>query len=840
MNKRDTEDADRVVTILENPNAHTVQDLKQMKYEKAIAFLNKALDFRISLLGESHTAVADSHRRLAFIHTNNAQKYHEALQELKKAHEIFEALVGGDDPRTLQTARDIETVKGFWDKRVQRFFEKKFWHKNPRLNNTKLEISSNALARKLSNSPSKPAVVIAAPAHASKKREASASAVKGILDTLGVSVHYLQNQFMSEIKEAGYDEDSKIYEIENLRGPPGVIRHKGLDVVSPIDGEKGASYIHCLDGEDAVGNSTFMLSYGWGYTIGDIVTTLRDYCSSNGLDPKRTYIWICCLCVNQHRVVEQEERKRSGILVPAVDFFAEFRERVVGIGHILSMFMPWDDPLYLKRVWCVFEIYMAHEHGCQVTIVMPPTEKKAFREALFRKDKETSIIDTIYNSIANGTGPIDEANRGMVMEALERHNASKGNGTSSIDSLYEALSRTKVEKAEASVEDDRLQILAMVEKGPGYATFNRRINELLRKWAKDTVCSMMTILGEEAERGNLSQKSYATMCLDVHAFFRRNGEYDASTEMIHKFKDAHKLIAEEDVKQNWKDTASECNNMGHLLTVEGDFDAALAKYYAALSLTESNLGDQHADTATCHYNVGCVLTKKGDHIGALNEHLNALEIRKSLFGSDHLSIAASYNNIGDALYHQNDNDGALDYYRKALTIHEAKLSKEHPLVATSYNNVGHVLQQMGDYERSQSAHEKALAIRRTILGENHEDTAASYNNLGLLLSKTGNEDAAMENYLNALAIFESVLGPNHLSTACSRCNIGCALFKKEDYSGAVSQLTSAHAVFQSKLGKRHPRTRSTGFSLLKARIEARKQHIKAQIEAGKQQKSGTS
>ena len=38
------------------------------------------------------------------------------------------------------------------------------------------------------------------------------------------------------------------------------------------------------------------------------------------------------------------------------EFFASFGQRVTNIGHMLSLMTPWDDPKYITRVWCCFEM----------------------------------------------------------------------------------------------------------------------------------------------------------------------------------------------------------------------------------------------------------------------------------------------------------------------------------------------------------------------------------------------------------------------------------------------------------------------------------------------------
>ena len=117
------------------------------------------------------------------------------------------------------------------------------------------------------------------------------------------------------------------------------------------------------------------------YTIGELVDTLIDYCGTNNLDPKKAYIWICCLCINQHRVVQQSN----------VDFMAIFAGRVKQIGHTLAMMAPWKNPLYLERLWCVFELYTANKIGSKLDIIVPPKQRIL----------QSTVGSTVLNNIVN-------------------------------------------------------------------------------------------------------------------------------------------------------------------------------------------------------------------------------------------------------------------------------------------------------------------------------------------------------------------------------------------------------------------------------------------------------
>jgi hypothetical protein len=300
------------------------------------------------------------------------------------------------------------------------------------------------------------------------------------LGNLGVSVHFLQNNFLNEVRNfrkkgggflfgGGLNDSSTIYDIEDLGNlnENGVVRSKGLGIKCPITNKKGAAYVHCLSGEDNVGQATHMLSYTWGYKIGDIVETLVNFCNSNGLDPKRTYIWICFLCVNQHRVIEN---RKNGINTPFTEFRDLFQKRVTDIGHILIMMAPWNDPVYLKRVWCILELYTANIKSCKIDIVMPEREHLALAST-FMKDTDGA------------------ANK-----------------------LFEAVSSIDVKNADAFAPADRECILKLVEDNPGYTEFNKIISRLMRH------CMTKTLHEIAAKNGKMKRRKIQLGFNDLELF----------------------------------------------------------------------------------------------------------------------------------------------------------------------------------------------------------------------------------------------------------------------------------------------------------------------------------
>jgi hypothetical protein len=125
---------------------------------------------------------------------------------------------------------------------------------------------------------------------------------------------------------------------------------------------------------------------------------------------------------------------------------------VMGVDSIVALMSPWRKSLYLTRIWCIFELHTAHENGCDINIEMPRKEREEFKRAVLsdRKADEKAVND-----------------------------------------FFAALASTKIEKAKASVKEDRVNILGIVEAGGGTASLNIVVNDLLKEWMFKNVHDIM-------------------------------------------------------------------------------------------------------------------------------------------------------------------------------------------------------------------------------------------------------------------------------------------------------------------------------------------------------------
>ena len=156
--------------------------------------------------------------------------------------------------------------------------------------------------------------------------------------------------------------------------------------------------------------------------------------AAQGLGPGAYFFDLCLL--NQHRLMRgaNDDEKRAK-LVEAL------RNCLVGCGHVLLCCaqgpsgVGWETPAPFVRIWCLFEIFKSLECGVPITMQLGAKEQEDFRVAL---------------------------NKG----GLARVNA--------------ALDNVDAREAGATMEDDKRDILADIERTVGLDEFNRRVREGLK------------------------------------------------------------------------------------------------------------------------------------------------------------------------------------------------------------------------------------------------------------------------------------------------------------------------------------------------------------------------
>ncbi len=144
-----------------------------------------------------------------------------------------------------------------------------------------------------------------------------------------------------------------------------------------------------------------------------------------------------------------------------------------------------------------------------------------------------------------------------------------------------------------------------------------------------------------------------------------------------------RLAAADPGNAGWqRDLSVSQDNIGNVLTAQGDSSAAVLAYRASLDIRQrlaaadpGNAGWQR-DLSVSHNKIGDVLTAQGDLSAALLAYRASLDIRQRLAAADpgnagwQRDLSVSQDNIGNVLTAQGDLSAALLAYRASLDIRQ--------------------------------------------------------------------------------------------------------------------------------------------------------------------------
>merc|ERR1712217_266118 len=101
--------------------------------------------------------------------------------------------------------------------------------------------------------------------------------------------------------------------------------------------------------------------------------------SDPSFDSASIYIWWCFFCNNQFRLLSNTHAESTHNLAEI------FGVKLKNIGKVLVLFDYINNSMYVKRIWCIFESYVASKEDVPCTMILP----QSF--ANFDLDRSSSI-----------------------------------------------------------------------------------------------------------------------------------------------------------------------------------------------------------------------------------------------------------------------------------------------------------------------------------------------------------------------------------------------------------------------------------------------------------------
>jgi len=537
---------------------------------------------------------------------------------------------------------------------------------------------------------------------------------------------------MRDIEKAGLASTSSVYDIEEK-----ILRGKGEHARCPRTGRTGCAYIDTVTGEDNVGRSTHMLSYAWSYQVQDIVDTLSSFCQEQGLDPKRTYVWICCFGVNQHCV-------KDAAVVPFGTFKEQFRQQVRNVGHILAMMAPWDSPEYIRRMWCVFEFSAAMAEGKQVTVVMPPRENGALLGALMAGRQQR---------------------------------------------VFDALSAIRIQDAHATHDNDKTNILKTIDPNTqdynmslAVAVVNAGVRDKLQSWFLESAAGCLERQLNQGARVDLQAICATSKLLIESTIYCGRACALLEEGLIH-------------ATQTGTSYALALMWLGRAHCVHGDNHLAF-RYYAqakaAYKCAGTSKGLEYSmlllHTGMAHYDCG-------DNELALRAYEEATVALDA--AGDAMIFQSGRVLCCRGLVHRTMGkpETALSCFAEATAAYESVGAVTGPSYADLFDCIGRAHYELGDIQEALRHFARAKAIFEASGLVSHRCYAEPILNIGICCRDQGDIQGALRNYARARAVLDAAGQTKRHYYARLLANIGVARRDQGDIKAALHHYAQAEKIY---------------------------------------------
>lgn len=379
----------------------------------------------------------------------------------------------------------------------------------------------------------------------------------------------------------------------------------------------------------------------WAY---DFLTMAATVISWGRAQRGTVYAWLDVFAVNQH-APEQ----------PAEWWDSTFRLAVGELGHTLLVLTPWNSPLALTRVWCLWEILCTIEQGAQLTVLLPEDEKACLAEALEAGD---------------------------------------------LGHVQEELAQVDAQRAEARLGADRQRIFEAVQRllPRGFLDLNDKVKQCLRDWT-------CRVGRERLQEMSSEQRCLCPLVLKVAEYCRKTSQYELAERLYQEAVDGRR----QQRGHNDPDTMDAIAGLGYLLEYQSKCDRAQPLLEEALTRRRAVLGNDHRDTLQSMNDLGNLCMSVGDLQAAKQLYEEALDGRRRTLRQTEYDVLQSINNLGRCYRNLGMLERATPLFEEAVEGRRQTLGDLHPATLHSMTYLAQVYTELGRSARAMALYEPALA-----------------------------------------------------------------------------------------------------------------------------------
>jgi hypothetical protein len=134
------------------------------------------------------------------------------------------------------------------------------------------------------------------------------------------------------------------------------------------------------EGSEEVRKANVFVSHAWRYRFLDVIDALKAHFSSEDLS--NIVIWFDLFSNNQNQTDD----------IPFEWWCGTFQHSIHSIGRTVAVFLPWENPIPLSRVWCLWEIFISQKTKVKFEIAMSPNEENRFLEMISKDPDAFNVM----------------------------------------------------------------------------------------------------------------------------------------------------------------------------------------------------------------------------------------------------------------------------------------------------------------------------------------------------------------------------------------------------------------------------------------------------------------
>ncbi|OQR85240.1 hypothetical protein ACHHYP_12051 [Achlya hypogyna] len=509
-----------------------------------------------------------------------------------------------------------------------------------------------------------------------------------------------------------------------------------FDYIVPLTASTQLSLVEHIAADPATAHfvrpANWYISHAWSYLFLETVDSLDVFFAQQQLSDEAV-VWFCVFNNNQHRA--------AGF--PFEYWSSTFKSQLSVIGNVVMVMHPWNDPVVLRRSWCVFEVYVAVTTGARFEMAMAPAQF-----ALLVKDM------------------------------------------SNVFALFTMLGTIKSEQSETTIPSDRDGIFALIKAETLFIEVDRLVFSTIRDWMGRSLSAYAQSLDDRLEE--------ATVWRYLLRIYDHDRKWADSEPVIQR------VIAcyTEALGDDHEDTLA-AKTWPYFLQASSGLPHATwgPPLHLALLNMERRLGSANRQVCIvrCSYTTKLVEAKVEYNRAAELLHTN-YEILLSTVGPLHAAALATATDLGRVYTYKHQLPEAERWLNVALASAREAFDDTHPIPSFGQLMLAMVYVADGRLRQALTIAEQQLAVKLRLFGAGHAETVEVQHFAGLVLHRLGAFDQAK---LLLNAGMDSVPAPDDESVADREARIitqtvlALVYWAERDYAAAARGLS------QTALACRH-------------------------------------